>query len=111
MAQPGFTVPWNEPTRPALPEHLYVHVPLCRSKCAYCSFYSVADDGSVVYRELVADVIQTLDAWHTPEVRPVPLQTLYIGGGTPTVMGEDLAVLVRGIVGLSPLAPGAEVTI
>lgn len=107
----GFTVPWNEPSRTPLPRHLYVHVPLCRSKCAYCSFYSAADSGAISHAELVSGTLEALAGWLVPEVQRVPLQTLYVGGGTPTVLGQELVALVRGLTELIPLAPGAEVTI
>ncbi len=107
----GLTVPWNEPPRVPLPKHLYVHVPLCRSKCAYCDFFSRADDGSISHTELVETTLETLRGWLLPTVRRVPLETLYIGGGTPTVLGDDLVTLVREITAVMPLAEGAEVTV
>lgn len=107
----GFTVPWTEPSRVPLPRHVYVHVPLCRSKCAYCSFYSAADSGAVPHDELVQATLEALTGWVVPEVQRVPLETLYVGGGTPTVLGEELMALVRGVRDILPLAPGAEVTV
>ena len=35
-------------------EHLYVHVPFCARKCAYCAFYSKAADGDLVNRYVEA---------------------------------------------------------
>lgn len=107
----AFSVPWNEPTRVPLPEHLYVHVPLCRSKCAYCDFFSLADDGAISRAELVRTTIELLRGWLSPAVARVPLKTLYIGGGTPTVLGDDLLALIGGLTAAMPLAPGAEVTV
>ena len=72
---------------------LYLHVPFCLSKCAYCSFYS---------RPLVACAPNTApEAWLTALSReaahlsdvwggPVPLRTAYVGGGTPSVLSSDL---------------------
>lgn len=107
----GLTVPWNEPSRVPLPKHLYVHVPLCRTKCAYCDFFSRTDDGSVEHAELVDATLETLRGWLEPAVRRVPLETLYIGGGTPTVLGAELVRLVREITAIMPLAEGAELTV
>lgn len=107
----GFTVPWNEPPRVALPKHLYVHVPLCRSKCAYCDFFSRTDDGSVQHAELVDATLDMLRGWLLPTMRRVPLETLYIGGGTPTVLGAELVRLVRELGTIMPVAEGAEVTV
>ena len=60
---------------------LYVHVPFCERKCKYCSFYSVANHESVIDSYLDALEIESrrLNA-------EFPLKTLYIGGGTPSVL-------------------------
>ncbi len=97
---------------PRLPAHLYVHVPLCRSKCAYCDFYSlpladVAEDVSSIAGSLASQA----RAWLARDVGPQLLKSLYVGGGTPTVLGSDLAGLVALLTTWFPLAPGAEVTV
>ena len=62
---------------------IYIHVPLCRRFCTYCGFYSeIAGDGC---KEKYLDAL-------TAEIRssngkdPGPLDTLYFGGGTPSVL-------------------------
>lgn len=102
--------PWND-TRVSLPRHLYVHVPLCRSRCAYCDFFTQVDDGIPDHAALVGHTVALLRGWHTSQVRWSPLETLYVGGGTPTVLGPHLVQLVRAIVEMVPLAAGAEVTV
>ena len=60
---------------------LYIHVPFCERKCGYCSFYSVAG------REHEID--SWLDALEWEAASPFcgeVLNTLYIGGGTPTIL-------------------------
>jgi oxygen-independent coproporphyrinogen-3 oxidase len=52
-----------------------------------------------------------LRGWLIPDVRIVPLHTLYVGGGTPTVFGEELVTLIKGVAAVLPLADGAEVTV
>jgi oxygen-independent coproporphyrinogen-3 oxidase len=67
---------------------LYLHVPFCLSKCAYCSFYS---------RPLAACAPGAPETWLAALSReaerlsavwggPVPLRTAYVGGGTPSVL-------------------------
>ncbi len=59
---------------------LYVHVPFCDGKCAYCAFYSVR------YEPTLAD--RYLDALERELATALPLapETIYIGGGTPSIL-------------------------
>ena len=59
---------------------LYVHVPFCDGKCAYCAFYSVH------YQPALAD--RYLDSLERELAAVLPLapETIYIGGGTPSVL-------------------------
>ena len=78
---------------PATPKSLYVHVPFCVRKCAYCDFYSVpAGDGADITRYLEALRLEALAA---PPM--AALSTLYIGGGTPNVLP---AAVLRGLIQL-----------
>jgi putative oxygen-independent coproporphyrinogen III oxidase len=63
---------------------LYVHVPFCRQKCAYCDFYSVVATDDL----LVAAYLEALskEAARADLDEPV---TVYIGGGTPTALPSD----------------------
>jgi coproporphyrinogen III oxidase-like Fe-S oxidoreductase len=61
---------------------LYVHVPFCARKCAYCAFYSEASDGDIVNR-YVSSLILELERLAGPGLN---LETLYFGGGTPSLL-------------------------
>ncbi len=61
--------------------HLYVHVPFCAKKCAYCAFYSEASDGDVVNR-YVGALIREMELV-AAELRP---RTIFFGGGTPSLL-------------------------
>ena len=70
------------------PLGIYVHVPFCRSKCAYCDFYSLTTkDDRVVdgYLDAVCAHIKESGAL-APGYR---VDTIYFGGGTPTFFGAD----------------------
>jgi len=88
----------------AAPRSLYVHVPLCRSKCHYCDFYSlpadsVADSGlSSLVEATLARARSLAERFGAPGFR-----TLYVGGGTPTALPTRL--LGRLLEGLASLAP------
>lgn len=60
---------------------LYVHVPFCARKCAYCAFYSEASSGEVVNRYVTALVRELELVAH--DLRP---QTIFFGGGTPSLL-------------------------
>jgi len=91
------------------PVSLYVHVPFCVSKCAYCDFYSRAG-GEALRKPFVDAALFEAGHWsHYDLLDDVP--SLYIGGGTPTLLGEDLVRLVRGLIETARLRPHAEVTV
>lgn len=71
-----------------VPLGIYVHVPFCRSKCAYCDFYSLTTkDDRVVdgYLDAVCAHIKESGAL-APGYK---VDTIYFGGGTPTFFGAD----------------------
>ncbi len=97
--------------RPALPRHLYVHVPLCRSRCRYCDFHTRVARGPDEPERVASALGTALSAWYSIPVGRAPLQTLYVGGGTPTVLGPHVAGLVAHAADLAGLEAGAEVTV
>ena len=68
---------------------LYIHIPFCTRKCLYCDFYSVpVGDEDTLRRVLEAETAQLDYFLRTWKAREVP--TLYIGGGTPSVVPRPL---------------------
>lgn len=97
---------------PTVPAHLYVHVPLCAEKCSYCDFFSVTTAHAPVSPSQVADgLLNQATAWLERGLAPRPLETIYIGGGTPTVLRGYLPPLVERLTERFGLAAGAEVTV
>ena len=66
--------------------HLYIHVPFCKKKCPYCDFYSV--EGSSDWFEPYTEAI--LRELKCSPLREGQFETIYLGGGTPTVLGPVL---------------------
>lgn len=94
---------------------IYVHVPFCERKCAYCDFYSVplsaAREEAGGFAGLVVRELGLLLSAH-PGLRDVPSDTVFFGGGTPTVLGAGaLRGLIAAIRDRLPVAPGAEVSV
>ena len=64
--------------------HLYLHVPFCRKKCAYCGFASAPggpDDMSAYVRTLIQEMMQ-----RAAQAGGRPIQSVYLGGGTPSLL-------------------------
>ena len=93
---------------------VYLHVPFCRSFCTYCGFYSETcskSRQSELFNEY-ADAVLTEAEERKEEIRSNPLRTLYIGGGTPSVLPLDvLRRVVQGIRRVQGDTPLREFTI
>ena len=89
---------------------LYLHIPFCRSKCDYCDFYSLAgrEDRMEEYQKaLVRHVVES-----SAVARNCPVDSIYIGGGTPTWYGEKrLLELLRTVKRHFCMAKDVEVTV
>lgn len=88
------------------PLGIYIHIPFCISRCAYCDFYSGAD-GALVdgYVNAVIDHIRSYGG--------MGLQgdTVYFGGGTPTLIGADaLCRILECVFDTFEISPSAEIT-
>ncbi|MEZ6087604.1 MAG: radical SAM family heme chaperone HemW [Pirellulaceae bacterium] len=70
---------WSAPATLAPPRAAYVHVPFCRHRCGYCNFSVVAGRDDLADRFLDALEIELASM-----EQPKPVDTLFIGGGTPT---------------------------
>ena len=89
---------------------LYLHIPFCRSKCDYCDFYSLAgqDDRMDDYqRALLQQILDT-----APRAKKQVVNSVYIGGGTPTWYGEKrLLELIGAVKKRFTLSKDVEVTL
>jgi oxygen-independent coproporphyrinogen-3 oxidase len=86
---------------------LYIHVPFCASKCPYCDFFSSTETGMI-------------DAWCEALCCELDLyleqfprfETLYLGGGTPSLLGDkQLGSLMAHVRRSAAIDEGAECTI
>lgn len=62
---------------------IYIHVPFCKSKCAYCNFFSLASEKKVIdfVDALKREIMTRKDYLHDEKV-----ETIYFGGGTPSLL-------------------------
>ncbi|MFA5809730.1 MAG: radical SAM family heme chaperone HemW [Thermoleophilia bacterium] len=88
------------------PSHLYIHIPFCAVRCDYCDFYSTAEGigRAAAYVETLLAELECLN------LGPGSLDTVYLGGGTPTLIGAGLLEKIMTALAGS-LRLRAEVTI
>ena len=89
---------------------LYLHIPFCKSKCAYCDFYSLPRS------EEKMDAYTAALIRHLEEVAPRctahTVDTVYFGGGTPSYLGEKrLIKLLKTVKKRYHVAADAEITL
>ncbi len=85
---------------------VYIHIPFCSRRCDYCAFATWDDRG-----ELISSYMEALGAQirsHVRDWEPGRVTSVFVGGGTPSLVpAGDLA----GVLSLLPLAPDAEVSV
>ena len=88
---------------------LYIHIPFCKSKCAYCDFYSLArgEDRMDAYAAALEASLRAA----APKAAGYAVDTVYFGGGTPSYFGAPrLAALLETVSACYDIAPHAEIT-
>ncbi|HUH14136.1 MAG TPA: radical SAM family heme chaperone HemW, partial [Longimicrobiales bacterium] len=98
--------------RTVIPEHLYLHVPFCLRRCPYCDFAVTVDRRPPVgaWTEAVRAELEALLAGHGWGA-PLAPRTVYVGGGTPSLLGgEGMVALRRALEGLVDWSAVAEWT-
>jgi oxygen-independent coproporphyrinogen-3 oxidase len=95
---------------------IYIAVPFCRSKCTYCNFasgvYSASEHGRYVDR-LIEDLTGA-GAWASQMgvALPQTVDTVYLGGGTPTLLAPELIRQLFGVLRTAfDVDSGAEITV
>jgi oxygen-independent coproporphyrinogen-3 oxidase len=75
--------------RPTAESHsLYLHIPFCRHRCSYCDFntYTTLGDLQLPYIESLCQELKQVGAAGENRGKRIPVHTLYIGGGTPSII-------------------------
>ena len=90
------------------PLGLYIHIPFCEKKCNYCDFYSAfynKDALSVYLTALKGEIKKWGGTIHRP------IDTVYIGGGTPSLLGEEIIPLLDCVKANFTVLDNAEITV
>lgn len=74
---------------------LYIHIPFCRSKCSYCPYNRIDYDENLVgpYTKAVLSEIEQ----YFLRLGKIRISSIYIGGGTPTTLTDELGVIMQSI--------------
>jgi oxygen-independent coproporphyrinogen III oxidase len=90
------------------PRHLYIHVPFCARRCSYCDF-SIAVRSETPVDEYVRALRSELAS---SALTGAMLDTVYLGGGTPSRLGgPGIAAVIAAVRERTAIAPDAEITI
>ena len=89
---------------------VYIHIPFCRRKCAYCDFVSFADReaGIPEYTAAVCSEIRE----KAGAIRDRTIRTVYVGGGTPSLLpGGSVAAVLSALRNACNVSADAEITV
>ncbi len=93
------------------PLGLYIHIPFCHAKCAYCDFYSKSGMSDEMMARYVDAVLLQMEDY-SPAAAGYTVDSVFIGGGTPTVLPVGcMSDLIEGIHRRFNVARGAEFTL
>ncbi|MCQ2334181.1 MAG: radical SAM family heme chaperone HemW [Paludibacteraceae bacterium] len=74
---------------------VYIHIPFCQSRCQYCDFFSTTE---LSRRKEYVNAL--LAEWQERQITPLEISTVYIGGGTPSLLDpQDIARIVNALLG------------
>ncbi len=89
---------------------LYLHIPFCERKCAYCDFLSAPADPPV--RISYIKKLQEEIAYYGPQFKEYQVSSIFFGGGTPTILeGYQLAAILETVKKYFHLVADAEITV
>ena len=89
---------------------LYIHIPFCASKCAYCDFYSLA--GAEARMDAYVDALCAHLSETAPRAELHQVDSVYFGGGTPSLLGQKRLKTLLNLIGKKyKLTRDAEITL
>ena len=88
---------------------IYIHIPFCVKKCAYCDFYSLCD---LSLRENYVNALISQITSFRAEAKNKIVDTIYIGGGTPSILsGDQILKILKTVRKVFKVSGDAEITI
>lgn len=87
---------------------LYIHIPFCNGKCPYCDFYSISADTEQI-QKYTDKIVKAIRYWSKQTDRKIT--SVYFGGGTPNLLGEDnLCAVLPAVFECFAVSKNAEIT-
>ena len=75
---------------------IYIHIPFCAVKCIYCDFYSITDRENSIPR-FINTIVKEIETC-TVDVSNWKLETIFIGGGTPSLLnGRNIESILNAL--------------
>lgn len=93
---------------------IYIHIPFCASKCPYCDFYSAVPKvvGKDMIKEYTEGLIKRVKEFSLLYKEKYIVDTIYFGGGTPSVLGENnLCAILSAVKEHFNVTEDAEITV
>ena len=88
---------------------IYIHIPFCVKKCAYCDFYSLCD---LSLRENYVNALISQITSFRAEAKNRIVDTIYIGGGTPSILsGDQILRILKAVRKTFKVSGEAEISI
>src|SRR5260370_32489281 len=88
---------------------IYIHIPFCRSRCSYCDFATGMYEGDLAERYVHA-VVKEIAGWREVD-RPHDVDTIYFGGGTPSLLTpRQIELILDAVRERFNVRFGAEIT-
>ncbi len=72
------------------PLSFYLHIPFCEKKCNYCAFYSLESKSETEIQSYTQGLIKHITSFETNR----PIQSIYFGGGTPSIIGANRLIKI-----------------
>jgi len=89
---------------------IYIHIPYCEKKCPYCDFYSL--ESSEHRKDFIPFLIKEMEQAVATYEFSRPFDTIYFGGGTPSLLNQDELETVMAFIGANfSLSRDTEITL
>lgn len=96
----------------SFPKGIYIHFPFCLKKCSYCDFYSIPGVSASIRDQYTQALLHEIDRQAAVTCSSNPIQSIYFGGGTPSLLSSgQIARVLERVNARFQVDAGAEITL